>query len=587
MVRETAQGLEIRDRRGMEDNRMDLSKPRGGERRNFIERAIEEDLASADGSMEITTRFPPEPNGFLHLGHAKAICINFGIAATYGGVCNLRFDDTNPSREETRYVEAIKEDIRWLGFDWHERLFFASGYFQQLYDWAEFLINKGKAYVCDLDPDEIRKFRGTFTESGKDSPNRDRGVEENLDLFRRMRAGEFADGTRTLRAKIDMASPHLVLRDPVMYRIMKADHHRTRDEWPIYPMYDWAHGQSDAIEGISHSLCSLEFENHRPLYDWYTENLELESPPRQIEFARLEVTYTLTSKRKLRHLVEEGHVSGWDDPRMPTLKGMRRRGVPPEAICNFCEEVGVAKFRSTIDMVRLENAIRDHLNPRALRRFGVLDPIKVVITNYPEGQQETIEAINNPEDSAAGTRQVTFSRELWIERADFREEAPRKFFRLVPGREVRLRYAYCITCDEVVKDPDSGEVVELRCSYDPQSSGGRTSDGRKVKGIIHWVSAIDSFEAEVRIYDHLFASPRPEEVTEGQDFTTNLNPDSLIVKRARLEAALESASPGERFQFERVGYFTLDEVDSGAAGAVFNRIVALRDSWAKIEKRKK
>lgn len=554
-------------------------------RKNFIERAIEEDIAAKGSSLEIVTRFPPEPNGFLHIGHAKAICINFAIADSFGGACNLRFDDTNPSREETRYVEAIQEDIRWLGFDWQERLFFASDYFQQLYLWAESLIEKGKAYVCDLNPDEMREFRGTLTEGGKDSPNRDRSVEENLDLFRRMRAGEFSDGSRTLRAKIDMASPHLVLRDPVMYRIMKAEHHRTADEWPIYPMYDWAHGQSDAIEGISHSLCSLEFENHRPLYDWYTANLELEKPPRQIEFARLDLTYTLTSKRKLRQLVEDGHVSGWDDPRMPTLKGMRRRGVPPEAIRNFCQEVGVAKFRSTIDMVRFENSIRNLLNSQALRRMAVLDPIKVVITNYPEGETETIEAINNPEDSSAGSRAVTFSRELWIDRADFREEAPRKFFRLAPGREVRLRYAYAITLDEMIKDPESGEVVELRCSYDPLTAGGQTSDGRKIKGIIHWVSAIDSIDAQVRVYDHLFASPMPEDVPEGRDFTDNLNPDSLTTHQARLEASLADASIGERFQFERLGYFTLDEVDSSEDQAVFNRIVALRDSWAKLEKK--
>ncbi len=552
------------------------------ERKNFIERIVEEDLAAGRDGGRVSTRFPPEPNGFLHIGHAKAICVDFGIAAKYGGTCNLRFDDTNPTKEETRFVEAIEEDIRWLGFDWGDRRFFASSYFEQLYGFAVALIEKGKAYVCDLDADEIRAHRGTLTKPGKNSPFRDRTVEENLDFLAKMRAGEFPDGSRTLRAKIDMASPNVNLRDPVMYRILHREHHRTGNEWCIYPMYDWAHGQSDAIEGITHSLCSLEFENHRPLYDWYLDQLDLPARPRQREFARLELTYTLTAKRKLRELVDGGLVDGWADPRMPTLGGIRRRGFPAEAIRNFCEDIGVAKFNSTIDMVLLENAVREILNRTAPRRMAVLDPIKVVITNYPEGEVEEVDAVNNPEDPAAGTRKLPFSREVWIERDDFREEAPRKFFRLVPGREVRLRFAYCIRCDEVVKDPATGEVTELRCSYDPESGGGCTSDGRKVKGIVHWVSAAHALPAEVTIYDHLFRTPDPN---EGGDFLANLNPDSCRTVHGQLELSLADAAPGDRVQFERIGYFRADPVRSRPGEPVFHRIVPLRDAWARIEKR--
>ncbi len=551
------------------------------ERKSFIQKIVEEDLAAGSNEGRFHTRFPPEPNGYLHIGHAKAICINFGMAEQYAGKCNLRFDDTNPAKEETRFVDAIIENIRWLGFDWEDRLFFASGYFEKLYSLAEELIEKGKAFVCDLNSEEMREYRGSLTEVGKDSPYRGRSPEENLDLFRRMRAGEFGDGEKTLRAKVDMQSPNLNMRDPVMYRILHQEHHRTGDAWCIYPTYDWAHGQSDALEAVTHSLCSLEFENHRPLYDWYLDQLDLPARPRQIEFARLELTYTLTSKRKLRHLVEEGYVDGWDDPRMPTLEGIRRRGVPPEAIRAFCDEIGVAKHNSTIDMVKLDNAVREHLNRTAVRRMAVLDPIKVVITNYPEGQVEELEAVNNPEDPSAGVRKLPFAREVWIEREDFREEAPRKFFRLVTGREVRLRYAYVIRCDEVIKD-DAGEIIELRCTYDPESGGGKTSDGRKVKGIIHWVSVEHAHSADVVLYDHLFAVPQPE---EGEGYLSNLNPDSKIIKHAQLEPALADAAPGDRCQFERVGYFCADPVESASGAPAFHRIVSLRDAWARIEKR--
>ena len=527
------------------------------------------------------TRFPPEPNGFLHIGHAKAICINFGLAQKYGGDCNLRFDDTNPTKEETRFVDAIEEDIRWLGFDWGDRLFFASSYFERLVELAISLIEKGDAYVCDLTPEQTREYRGSLTEPGKNSPFRDRTVPENLDLFARMCAGEFEDGTRSLRAKIDMASPNVNLRDPVMYRILKQEHHRTGGRWCVYPTYDWAHGQSDALEGITHSLCSLEFENHRPLYDWYLDHLDLPARPRQIEFARLELTYTLTSKRKLRQLVDEGHVEGWDDPRMPTLRGIRRRGVPAEAVRAFCDDIGVAKYNSTIDWVKLDNATREVLNRTAERRMAVLDPIKVVITNYPEGQVEEREAINNPEDTTTGVRMLPFSREVWIEREDFREEAPSKFFRLVTGREVRLRYAYVIRCDEVIKD-ETGNIVELRCTYDPESGGGKTSDGRKVKGIIHWVSAAQAIPADVTIYDHLFAHPDPE---AGDDFLAHLNPDSRKVVSGYLEPSLLEAAPGEVVQFERLGYFANDAARASAGRPSFHRTVGLRDTWANVEKR--
>lgn len=549
---------------------------------DFVRQRVADDVAAGRNGGAVVTRFPPEPNGYLHVGHVKAICVDFGVAAEFGGRCNLRFDDTNPAKEETEYVDAIQEDIRWLGFEWAE-LRYASDYFEQLAAWAEELIDKGLAYVCDLTAEETSAYR----RDQKDSPYRDRTVDENRDLFGRMRAGEFADGARTLRAKIDSASPNLNLRDPVLYRISKVPHHRTGDRWCIYPMYDWAHGQSDAIEGITHSLCTLEFENHRPLYDWFLDNVSAPCHPQQIEFARLEVTHLLTSKRKLRLLVEDGHVSGWDDPRMPTIRGMRRRGYTPEALRAFIAEVGVTKTNSTIDMVVLENAVRADLNERAERRMAVLRPLKVVLTNYPEGEVEELEAVNNPQDEAAGTRRIPFGREIWIERDDFREDAPKKFFRLAPGREVRLRYAYVIRCDEVVKD-EAGEVRELRCTYHPETKGGqKPADGRKVKGIVHWVSAAHAVEAEVRLYDHLFAHPDPSAVEEGGTFLDNLNPNSLeVVRDAKLEPALADAEPGARLQFERIGYFTVDTVDSRPGAPVFNRTVTLRDTWAKIEQRR-
>jgi len=555
------------------------------EGRDFI-RAIVADDVAAGRVAQVITRFPPEPNGFLHIGHAKSICLNFGVAAEFGGRCHLRFDDTNPTKEEMAFIDAIIEDVRWLGFEWGEHLYFASDYFGQLYDWAEALIRDGKAYVDDLTADEIRDHRGTLTEPGRPSPHRDRDPAENLDLFRRMRAGEFADGDRVLRARIDMAAGNINMRDPVLYRILHAPHPRTGDAWCIYPTYDFAHGQSDAIEGVTHSLCTLEFEDHRPLYDWLIDNLPVPSRPRQYEFARLNLAYTVLSKRRLIELVTEGHVAGWDDPRMPTLRGLRRRGYTPSAIRSFCDEIGVSKMDSIIELSVLENSIRAELNKTAPRAMAVLRPLKLVITNYPEGKVEEMEAVNNPEDPAAGTRKLPFSREIYIERDDFREDAPKKFFRLVPGGEVRLRYGYFIKCEKVVKDA-SGKITELHCTYDPETRGGNNPpDGRKVKGTIHWVSAKHAFKSEVRLYDHLFAAKDPGDVPEGQDIFVNLNPKSLeIVSEALLEPSLKAAKPGERFQFERLGYFFADPFDSQPGLPVFNRTVTLRDTWEKIEKR--
>ncbi len=568
----------------------DTPPAEGGEaerRLNFVEEIVEGDLRSGKYAGRVHTRFPPEPNGYLHIGHAKSICLNFGLAQRYNGKCNLRFDDTNPSKEDVEYVDSIMDSVRWLGFDWEDRLYYASDYFQQLYDWAEQLIQAGKAYVCDLNGDQMREYRGTLTAPGKNSPYRDREVDENLDLFRRMRAGEFADGSRTLRAKIDMASPNLNMRDPVLYRILHATHHRTGDAWCIYPMYDFTHGQSDSIEQITHSICTLEFENHRPLYDWFLTELGIYRP-QQIEFARLNLTYTLMSKRKLLELVEEERVSGWDDPRMPTLVGLRRRGYTPEAIRSFCERIGVAKFNSVIDVQVLENAIREDLNRRAPRVLAVLKPLKVVIDNYPADQVEEMDAVNNPEDPSAGTRKVPFTREVYIERDDFREDPPKEFFRLAPGREVRLRYAYLVTCTGVVKDEKTGEITELHCTYDPATRGGNTPDGRKVKGTIHWVSATKSLPAEVRVYDHLFTQPDPGDVPAGGDYRQNLNPTSLeLLQECRVEPSLAGAAPESRYQFERQGYFCVDRVDSSPDRLVFNRTVSLKDTWAKIEKGQK
>jgi glutaminyl-tRNA synthetase len=547
-------------------------------RLDFIREIIADDLASGRHDS-IITRFPPEPNGYLHIGHAKSICLNFGVAEEYGGRCHLRFDDTNPIKEELEYIESIERDVRWLGFDWGEHLYFASDYFEQLYDWAEHLITEGKAYVDDLTADEIREYRGTLKEPGRPSPYRDRPVDENLDLFRRMRAGEFLDGTRVLRARIDMASPNINLRDPVLYRILHASHPRTGNAWCIYPTYDFAHGQSDAIEHITHSLCTLEFEDHRPLYDWLISNLPVPSRPRQIEFARLNLNYTVMSKRRLVELVRGGHVRGWDDPRMPTLSGMRRRGYPPEAIRAFAERVGVAKRESVVDYALLEHCVRDLLNRQAERRMGVLDPLRVVITNYPEREVEWLEAINNPEDVAAGTREVPFSRELVIERADFMEDPPKKFFRLAPGREVRLRYAYLITCDEVVTD-EQGRVIELRCSYDPATRGGDAPDGRRVRGTLHWVSAEHAVPAEVRLYEHLFRSSEPG---AGGDVLADLNKRSLeVLTGCLLEPGLADLEPVASFQLERLGYFCFDP-ESAPGRPVLNRTVTLRDTWAKIQ----
>jgi glutaminyl-tRNA synthetase len=550
---------------------------------NFIRDIIIEDMKTGKFGGRVHTRFPPEPNGYLHIGHAKSICLNFGLAQEFGGKTNLRFDDTNPEKEETEYVESIMDTVRWLGFDWEDRLFYASDYFPQLYEWAKQMIRAGKAYVCDLTADQVRQYRGTLTEPGIESPYRNRPVDENLDLFERMKAGEFPDGSRTLRAKIDMASPNLNMRDPVMYRILHAEHHRTGDTWCIYPMYDFAHGQSDSIEGITHSICTLEFEDHRPLYDWYVETLGIYHP-QQIEFDRLNLTYTLLSKRKLLKLVQDGHVRGWDDPRMPTLSGIRRRGYTPEAIRNFCNSIGVSKTNGTLELGMLEHFVREDLNKRAARVMGVLRPLKVVIDTYPEGQVEEMEAVNNPEDPSAGTRKVPFSKVLYIEQDDFRENPPKQYYRLSPGREVRLRYGYLVTCTGVVKN-EQGEVVEVHCTHDPATRGGDTPDGRKVKSTIHWVSAAHAVVAEVRLYENLFTREDPNETEDGQDFTVNLNPHSLeVLTGCKTEPSLASAEAGSRWQFERLGYFCVDP-DSKPGAPVFNRTVALRDTWAKIEKK--
>ncbi|GAB4177541.1 MAG: glutamine--tRNA ligase/YqeY domain fusion protein [Calditrichia bacterium] len=547
---------------------------------NFIEQIIEEDNKNNVYDKRVHTRFPPEPNGYLHIGHAKSICLNFGIAEKYNGKCNLRFDDTNPTKEEQEFVDSIKRDVRWLGFDWEDRLYFASDYFQQMYDYAVDLIKKGLAYVDDLSAEEIREYRGTLKEPGKESPYRNRSIEENLDLFERMRKGEFPDGSKTLRAKIDMAHPNLNMRDPVMYRILHATHHRTGDKWCIYPMYDWAHGLEDSIEGITHSLCTLEFEDHRPLYDWFLIQLGVYRP-KQIEFARLELTYTVLSKRKLTELVKGGYVNGWDDPRMPTIAGFRRRGYTPESIKDFADRIGVAKSNSVVDISLLEHCLREDLNKRAPRRMAVLNPVKVIITNYPEGKVEELDAVNNPEDPSAGTRKVPFSRELYIEADDFMEDPPKKFFRMKPGGEVRLRYAYIVKCENVIKD-EAGNIQEIHCTYDPETRGGNTPDGRKVRGTIHWVSAPHAFETEVRLYDRLFADPTPDQHKD-KDFKDFLNPDSLkILKGCKLEPSLKEMQPEGFVQFERLGYFVADMIDSKPGKPVFNRSVALKDTWAKI-----
>jgi glutaminyl-tRNA synthetase len=550
---------------------------------DFIRQIIADDLKAGKNEGRLMTRFPPEPNGYLHIGHAKSICLNFGVAQEFGGLCNLRFDDTNPTKEEVEYVESIQEDVRWLGFDWEDRLYFASDYFEQLYQYAVHLIKDGKAYVDDLTADEIREYRGTLIAPGKESPYRTRSVAENLDLFQRMRSGEFPNGARVLRAKIDMASPNLNLRDPVLYRILHAEHHRTGDQWCIYPMYDYAHPLSDAIEGITHSICTLEFEDHRPLYDWTLDHLPVPYRPYQYEFARLNLSYTVMSKRKLLQLVNEGHVKSWDDPRMPTISGLRRRGCTPEAVRNFCEKIGVGRRENIVDLALLEYCVREDLNRRAPRVMAVLRPLKVVIENYPEGQVEELEAVNNPEDAAMGTRKVPFSRELYLEQEDFMEEPPKKFFRLAPGREVRLRYAYFIKCVGVVKDA-AGKVTELRCTYDPETKGGYAPDGRQVKATLHWVSANQAVTAEVRLYDRLFTQPAPGEEHEG-DFKADLNPNSLeVLKGCRLEPSLAAARPGDFFQFERMGYFCVDK-DAAPGAPVFNRTVTLKDPWAKMQQK--
>ncbi len=553
---------------------------------NFIRNTIKEDLQADKHGGRVHTRFPPEPNGYLHVGHAKSICLNFGLAADYDGLCNLRFDDTNPVKEEVEYVESIESDIRWLGFDWDDRLYYASDYFESLYGYAVQLIERGKAYVCDLSQDEIRAYRGTPTEPGQDSPYRNRSVEENLSLFERMRGGEFEDGSHTLRAKINMASGNLNMRDPVMYRILHATHHRTGDSWCIYPMYDFAHGQSDSIERITHSICTIEYEDHRPLYDWFLDALGI-FHSQQIEFAPLSLSYTVLSKRSLLQLVREGYVAGWDDPRMPTISGLRRRGYTPEAVRDFCERIGVAKKESLVDIALLEHCLREDLNQRAPRVMAVLRPLRLVIDNYPEDGVEEVEATNNPEDSDMGSRKVPFSRVLYIEREDFREDPPKKFFRLAPGREVRLKHAYYVTCVGVVKDEETGEVVEVHCTYDPETRGGWSEDGRKVRGTLHWVSAAHALTAEVRLYDHLFAKADPTDVEEGGDFKDNLNPDSLErLTACWVEPSLRDAAPGSRYQFLRQGYFCVDP-DSGDGKLAFNRTVPLRDTWAKIEKAQK
>ena len=550
---------------------------------HFIQNIINEDIRNGKNGGRVHTRFPPEPNGYLHIGHAKSICLNFGLAMQYQGLCNLRFDDTNPAKEDDEYVESIIEDVRWLGFDWEDRLLYASSYFDQMYDYAVQLIKAGKAYVDSLSAEEIRASRGTLTEPGKESPYRNRSVEENLDLFERMRAGEFEDGTSVLRAKVNMASPNLNLRDPAMYRILHAEHHRTGNKWCIYPMYDWAHGLEDSIEGITHSICTLEFEDHRPLYDWFLNELGVYHP-QQIEFARLNLTYTVMSKRKLLQLVQKGHVKGWDDPRMLTVSGLRRRGYTAESIRDFCDRIGVAKTDSIVEIALLEHCIREDLNKRAARVMGVLQPLRVIIDNYPEDQTEELDAVNNPEDPSLGTRKVPFSRVLYIEKDDFREDPPKKFFRLAPGREVRLRYACFITCVGVVKDEHTGEVIELHCTYDPETRGGSAPDGRKVKGTIHWVSAAHSIEAEIRIYDRLFSVENPSDQKDGSTFESVLNPNSMQIVTGYVEPSLSDAAEGSRYQFERLGYFCVDP-DSSAKRLVFNRTVTLRDSWAKIEEK--
>ncbi len=553
---------------------------------NFIKVVIDEHNRTGRFGGRVHTRFPPEPNGYLHIGHAKSICLNFGLAEDYGGKCNLRFDDTNPIKEEDEYVRSIIEDVRWLGFDWEDRLYYASDYFEQMYEYAEQLIKAGKAYVDDLTPDQIREYRGTLTKPGLESPYRNRSVDQNLDLFRRMRQGEFPDGSKVLRAKIDMQSGNLNMRDPVMYRILHASHHRTVDKWCIYPMYDWAHGLEDSIEKITHSICTLEFEDHRPLYDWFLEQLNV-FHPQQIEFARLNLNYTVMSKRKLSRLVNEGYVDGWDDPRMPTISGLRRRGYTPESIRLFSDRIGVAKSNSVVDIALLEHCIREDLNKKAMRVMAVLNPVKVVIENYPEDKSEEVEAVNNPEDESMGTRMLPFSREIYIERDDFREDPPRKWFRLAPGKEVRLKHAYYITCTDVIKN-DSGEILELRCHYDPETRGGWSKDGRKVKGTLHWVSAAHAVQAEVRLYDHLFVKEHPEETEENGDFTQNINSDSLeIIAHCWVEPGLSAAQPGARYQFLRKGYFCVDSKHSKKDYLVFNRTATLRDTWARIEKSQK
>ncbi len=555
----------------------------GPERLDFVRQIVADDCKSGKWDKRVHTRFPPEPNGYLHIGHAKSICLNFGIASEFGGKCNLRFDDTNPCKEEQEYVDSIINDVRWLGWDWEDRLFFGSDYFEQMYQWAVQLVKKGKAYVCDLTAEETRQYRGTLTEPGRESPYRNRSAEENLDLLTRMRAGEFPDGSRTLKAKIDMSHPNINMRDPVMYRILHASHHRTNDTWCIYPMYDWAHGLEDSVERITHSICTLEFENHRPLYDWFLDELGIYHP-QQIEFARLNLTYTVMSKRKLLKLVQEKFVRGWDDPRMPTICGLRRRGFSPEAIRNFCKVIGVNKFNSTVDYALLEHCVREDLNRTSPRVMAVLRPLKVVLTNYPDGQVEWMDAVNNPEDPNAGTRKVPFSKVVYIEQEDFMEEPPKKFFRLSPGREVRLRYAYFIRCEKVIKDA-AGNVVELHCTYDPTTRGGDAADGRKVKATLHWVAAEQAVEAEVRLYEHLFDKENPDDVEEGQDFTTGINPGSLeVLTGCKAEPSLKETEPLKRYQFERMGYFCTDP-DSTAEKLVFNRTVSLKDTWAKIQQK--
>lgn len=554
---------------------------------NFIRTIIDDDMRTNKWDGRVMTRFPPEPNGYLHIGHAKSICLNFGLADDYKGLCNLRFDDTDPSKESIEYVDSIKEDVRWLGFDWEDREYYASNYFEQLYDYAVALIKAGKAYVDSLSPEEIREYRGTLTEAGKNSPDRDRSIEENLDLFERMRKGEFEDGTYVLRAKIDMAAPNLLMRDPTLYRIKHVHHYRTADKWCIYPMYDFTHCLSDSIEGITHSICTLEFENNRELYDWVLDELQVYHP-QQIEFARLNLSYTVLSKRKLIELAEGGYTEGWDDPRMPTISGMRRRGYTPASIRNFCERIGVAKSNSLVDRALLEYSVREDLNKRAARVMAVLRPLKLVIDNYPEDRVEELEADNNPEDPSMGKRSLPFSSVLYVEKDDFREEAPRKWFRLAPGREVRLKHAYYVTCTEIVKDETTGEVIELHCTYDPETRGGWSTDGRKVKGTLHWVSARHAVDSEVRLYDHLFLKQNPNEVEKGKDFKDYINPNSLeVLQDCKVEPSLANARPGSRFQFLRLGYFCVDTKDSMEGKPVFNRTVTLRDTWAKIEKTNK